>query len=425
MLCSGFIVYDTLASTRHEVTAVLWWYRNVRFIWETQWRLRFFAITGWGHELLCQHDMIIMNDYLNNFISSWFWDFVPQVLCRLFHALGIMCCLTWACVLHRLGLPTHVQLSKMLCMMSCSGFIIYDTLASTRHEVTAVLWWYRNVRFIWETQWRLRFFAITGWGHELLCQHDMIIMNDYLNNFISSWFWDFVPQVLCRLFHALGIMCCLTWACVLHRLGLPTHVQLSKMLCMMLCSGFIISDTLASTRHEVTAVLWWYRNVRFIWETQWRLRFFAITGWGHELLCQHDMIIMNDYLNNFISSWFWDFVPQVLCRLFHALGIMCCLTWACVLHRLGLPTDVQLSKMLCMMLCSGFIIYDTLASTRHEVTAVLWWYRNVRFIWETQWRLRFFAITGWGHELLSQHDMIIMDNYLNNFISSWFWDLVL
>ena len=100
-------------------------------------------------------------------------------------------------------------------------------------------------------------------------------------------------------------------------------------------------QTLASTRHEVTAVLWWYRNVRFIWETQWRLRFFAITGWGHELLCQHDMIIMNDYLNNFISSWFWDFVPQVLCRLFHALGIMCCLTWACGLHRLGLPTDVQ------------------------------------------------------------------------------------
>ena len=79
----------------------------------------------------------------------------------------------------------------MLCMMLCSGFIVYDTLASTRHEVTAVLWWYRNVRFIWETQWRLRFFAITGWGHELLCQHDMIIMNDYLNNFISSWFLRF------------------------------------------------------------------------------------------------------------------------------------------------------------------------------------------------------------------------------------------
>ena len=34
----------------------------------------------------------------------------------------------------------------------------------------------------------------------------------------------------------------------------------------------------------------------------------AITGWGHELLCQHDMIIMNNYLNNFISPWFWDLV---------------------------------------------------------------------------------------------------------------------
>ena len=31
-------------------------------------------------------------------------------------------------------------------------------------------------------------------------------------------------------------------------------------------------------------ILWRYRNVRFIWEKQWRLRFFAITVWGHNFL---------------------------------------------------------------------------------------------------------------------------------------------